>query len=95
MCIPSPAPRTPPPPHPPSFTTLSHLFTPPDTHLAVPDRFRSYGYDEGPDGKLVPQRPSNIRTVVGIDRPGPTDYDPNPALMRRGESATEFGKVRG
>lgn len=61
---------------------------------SMPDKFHSYGYDEGPDGTLVAQRPENIRTGVGTDVPGPTDYDPDKKATTRSELATSFAKVR-
>lgn len=57
---------------------------------SVPDRMRSYGYDEHPDGSLVAQVPGHVRTGVGVDRPGPADYDPDKTTVLRADHGTDF-----
>ncbi|CAG9464628.1 unnamed protein product [Pedinophyceae sp. YPF-701] len=60
---------------------------------SVPDRFRSYGYEEDEYGNLVAQIPEGLMTGTGVDRPGPTSYRPKVDVLKT-KKTTDFGKAR-
>jgi len=57
---------------------------------SIPARHQSYGYEENPTGKLIPQAPINPGfTGTKNDTVGPGDYDPK---LVRSKSAFDIGR---
>lgn len=63
------------------------------TAPSIPGREQSYGYEEGDQGELVMQRPTELgHSGRGDDRPGPVDYQPRVEYTRRCPAAIDFSK---
>ena len=63
------------------------------TAPSIPARHQSFGYEEGPHGELLPEKPSVM--VVDDSKLGPGAYDPRVDLASSvGRRGTSFGRSR-
>ena len=63
---------------------------------SIPCRDQSYGYEEGPSGEMVMQRPpSTGYTGRGRDTAGPGSYVPVDTLSRKTRNAPDFSRSSG
>lgn len=62
---------------------------------SIPTRFQSYGYENGPDGRLHLQDPLYpVYSGRANDTVGPCEYDPNINVKFRSARKTNFSNVR-
>lgn len=64
------------------------------TAPSIPNKFQSYGYESGKDGRLALQEPLYpVYSGKGADAVGPCEYDPKIDTKYRSAPKTNFSKV--